>query len=138
MERSGPSESTTIKRKQRGFISLEKFEKEAKLVKPDHIKKWREIELKAIYKVCELKERLVNINGRRQLSCYGELNDESGKRTNVWLPSLVETDLKEYDIKAKDVYVRPLGMKNSKTGDRSYHDFVIIEDNDEDVIISKQ
>ena len=138
VERSGPSESTTTKRKQRGFISLAKFERKAKLVKPDQIKKWRELELQAIYKVCGVKERLVNINGRRQLSRYGELNDESGRRTNVWLPSLVDTDLKEYAVKSKDIYVRPLGMKNSKTGDRSYHDFVIIEDNDEDESISKQ
>ena len=119
MDKCSLSDESTNKRKQAaaaGFISLENFEKKAKLAKPECIKKWRELEIKNIYKVSGIQERLVNINGKKQLSRHGELNDESGKRTNVWLPSLVDADLLNYDVKQQDIYIRPLGMKISKTG----------------------
>ena len=127
------TDASTNKRKQPArFISLERFDKKVKLAKPDHITKWRELVTNNIYRVCGVQERLVNINGKKKLSRYGELSDESGKRTNVWLPSLIDADLANYDVEAKDIYVRPLGMRNSKTGGRSYHDFDLIEDSDDD------
>ena len=61
------TDEQTNKRKQAaGFISLEKFEKKVKLAKPECIKKWRELEIKNIYKVSGIQERLVNINGKKQ------------------------------------------------------------------------
>ena len=70
MDKCSQSDESTNKRKQAaaaGFISLENFEKKAKLAKPECIKKWRELEIKNIYKVSGIQERLVNINGKKQL-----------------------------------------------------------------------
>ena len=43
------NESTNKRKQAAGFISLEKFEKKAKLAKPEYIKKWRELEIKKNY-----------------------------------------------------------------------------------------
>ena len=61
---------------------------------------------------------------------YIEIDDDSGKRYNVWVPSLVENELKaeQYTVKSDNIYIRPLGLKKSQVGGRSYHDFVIVTD----------
>ena len=55
--RHATDDSTNI-RKQAAteFISLENFEKKAKLAKPECIKKWRELEIKNIYKYLVYKK----------------------------------------------------------------------------------
>ena len=74
---------------------------------------------------------MVTIDGRKRKSRYVELDDiVTGERKNSWLTSLLEEDIKKYDLKVP-TYIRNLGLKNSVNGGRSYYDFVIVQDEEE-------
>ena len=127
---SSPLSATTIERVKRKYISLERFNSKAKLAKPDKIMKWRELELDGTYYVNKIVERMVTLEGRRRKSRYVELDDiTSGLRKNVWVTSVIDEALKEYDIKIP-TYIRNLGLKEPEHG-RAYYNFVIVQDTDD-------
>ena len=68
---------------------------------------------------------------REQLSHYGEFADEHERLTNVWLTPIIYEELKTYELKTLNVYLKPLGKKISPKSGMEYHDFVIVIDNDE-------
>ena len=124
-------ESTITGQGKRKFISIDTFNRKAKLAKPDTILKWRDLEINATFYINKIVERMVTIEGRKRKSRYVELDDiVTGERKNSWMTSLLEEDIKKYDLKVP-TYIRNLGMKNSVNGGRSYYDFVIVQDNEE-------
>ena len=78
---------------------------------------WKDLCINTIDKVNDVRERIVNTDGI------------AGERKNVWLPSIVDKELKDYEYSAGDTYIRPLGLKNSKITGIKYHDPDIVRDN---------
>ena len=71
----------------------------------------------------------MNIDSGKKVARYAELNDIDKKRKNIWLPSIIDKELKDCDCSAGDTCIRPLGLKNSKIVGRKYHGFDIVKDN---------
>ena len=79
-KKSSGSSTTGEKRK---YISIAAFDKKARLVKGDHISKWGDLPVGDTYFINGVRERLVNINGKNQISRHAELDVTSnGERKN--------------------------------------------------------
>lgn len=122
-----PSNDTIITK--RKFISVATFNKKLKLSKPGMITKWRDLPINDTFFINRIVERTVKIEGRKQTSRYLELdNIETWERKNVWITSVIDSELQTYDLKTP-TYIRPLGLKTPENG-RSYYNFAIVVDND--------
>ena len=108
------------------FISTKEFDKYLESSKPKSIKKWGEL-AKVIYRVCEIREMIVTIDGQNKPGRFAELMERNGKRVKAWLPGLVDKELSKLENENPDkkIYIRPLGMVTSKNG-RKYHDFDVV------------
>ena len=124
-------EATIPDQRKRKYISIDVFNRKAKLVKPDTVLKWRELDVNATFYINKIVERMVTIDSRKRKSRYVELDDiVTGERKNAWLTSLLDEEIKKYDLKVP-TYIRNLGLKNPVNGGRSYYDFVIVQDDKE-------
>ena len=91
-------EQSRVGEKREGkFISTTHFDKKAVILKPKEITKWADLDINTIYKVNDVRERIVNIDGGKKIARYAELDDIDGERKNVWLPSIVDKELKDCD-----------------------------------------
>ena len=124
-------EATVPDQRKRKFISIDVFNHKAKLMKPDTIHKWRDLDVNATFYINKIVERMVTIDNKKRKSRYVELDDiVTGERKNAWLTSLLDEEIKKYDLKVP-TYIRNLGLKNPVSGGRSYYDFVFVQDEEE-------
>ena len=105
----------------RRYLSIDQFKAKAKLIR--NISKWGTLTIGETY--------YINCVRQRQTSKYAELEDiKNGVRSIVWLPGLIASVLeKEYDLNIP-TYIRPMGLKQTIDGARSYYDFLIVADDD--------
>ena len=109
-----------------GFISQEKFTSSS-----SRVERWADLPLKTTYRINEIKEKTVDRNGEKVKAKYALLTDENGEAINVWLTSILEDEMKNYDVNAKKVYIQSYGLKQSKINTtRSYYDFEIVVDDE--------
>ena len=101
------------------FISQHEFQAAS-----SRVKKWADLPLNVIYRIDEIKEREINDG---QIITYAVLANREGEVTNVWLTSIIEKELLNYDIYGKEkIYIQPLGLKKSKAN-KDYYDFQIVK-----------
>ena len=97
-------------------------------IKPKEIESWGKLPIGVIYEICAIKERLVNVDGKKKrVARYADLKDVSGNLKHVWLTTIIDEEIKNYDIEKDNVFIRPLGKKASKVGSREYHNFDMIK-----------
>ena len=90
------------------------------------VKKWRDLSEGSIFYINGIHE-----SRRNNDSFYAELHDiaNNGRCIDVWLPKLISNILRsKYNVVEQAVYIRPLGLKKTKDGNRSYHNFDIAID----------
>lgn len=106
------------------FISQKEFQAAS-----SRIEKWGNLPLRVIYRIDEVKEKIFDRNGKSVLGKYVVLTNQEGEVRKAWLTSVIEGELRQYDVNGKDkVYIQSLGMKKSKeNGNRSYYDFEIVK-----------
>ena len=105
------------------FISQNEFQ-----AMSSRVEKWANLPLKTIYRIDGIMEKTVDRNGEKVQSKYAVLSNREGEVTNVWLTSVIEKELNEYDVNRKEkVYIQSFGLKKSKNGNNSYYDFEIIK-----------
>ena len=105
------------------FITINEFQATS-----SSVTKWADLPLEEIYLVKELKEKLVNREGKEINSMYAVLENQSGDVKNVWLTSVIEKELKKENIGGNGkIYVRSFGLKMNKSGTRKYFDFDIVK-----------
>ena len=122
------TESNGISNKRKQFISTEHFDKELSKIKPKEIESWGKLPIGVIYEICAIKERLINVDGKKKrLARYADLKDISGNLKHAWLTTIIDEEIKKYDIEKDNVFIRPLGKKVSKVGGREYHNFDMIK-----------
>ena len=86
--RSSSSSTVPCSSRKRKFLSSHEFnervdDKTKRRIAP--IKKWRELHVGVVYRVCRIHDITVTLKDREQLSHYGEFADEHERLTNVWL-----------------------------------------------------
>ena len=122
------TKSNEIGKKRKQFISTEHFNKELAKIKPKEIESWGKLPIGVIYEICAIKERLVNVDGKKKrVARYAELKDVGGNLKHAWLTTIIDEEIKNYDIEKDNIFIRPLGKKASKVGGREYHDFDMIK-----------
>ena len=113
-----PDDDDDDTNKPRRYLSLDQFKAKAKLVR--NILKWRDLSIGETYYINAVRER--------HMAKYIELeNINNGGRSVVWLPSLITSVLEGYDLNIP-TYIRPMGLKQTIDGARTYHDFLIVTD----------
>ena len=127
-----PSSASSFGKK-RKFLSSHAFDaraedKSKRRIAP--IKKWRELIVGDVYRVCKIHDMTVNIQGERRVSHYGAFQDSRELLTNVWLTAIINEELLKYKIVDGNVFIKPLGKKKSIKSGLDYHDFVIVTDDD--------
>ena len=65
-EKEKETESIGIGKKRKQFISTEHFNKELAKIKPKEIESWGKLPIGVIYEICAIKERLVNVDGKKK------------------------------------------------------------------------
>ena len=107
------------------FITLNEFQASS-----SRITKWGDLPLNVVYRVTNVRQRIVNINGEDVTSKYAVLENQAGEVINVWLTSVIVEELNDVnDFENQQIYIRSYGLKSNKAGNRKYYDFEIVKRN---------
>ena len=105
------------------FITINEFQTTS-----SRVTKWGDLPLNVIYRVDELKEKLVERDGKKVSSKYAVLTNQAGDVKSVWLTSIIETELNKLNVGENErIYIQSFGLKMNKAGNRKYYDFDIVK-----------
>ena len=106
-----------------GFISFNEFQNTS-----NRVTKWSDLPTNTIFRIEDVKQKLVKRGDKNVESKYVILMDRDGLTRNVWLTSLIEKELGKYVIDgSENLYIQSLGLRRNKSGDREYYDFDIVK-----------
>ena len=106
------------------FITHEKFNT---LVREEaSIKKWNTLTIGELYKVLTIDE--IPTNGYQSSGTIAKVENVVGETISVWLTPLIRDELKRYKQLQNNIYVKPLGLKQSKETGYYYQDFIVVMD----------
>ena len=91
------------------------------------ISKWKDLPINVTFRVNEINERVVNIDGKSVTAKFAILEEENGNIRKSWLTSIVQEELENITLSKRNVYLRSYGLKSNKQGNRQYYDFEIIQ-----------
>lgn len=118
--------ASSLTQKKRKFPSVKEFvdasdDDVKRKIKP--VEKWCDLEEKKLYLVRKVIKIL--IKGGKEEASYVELENNEGEILNVWLTSIIKTELENFTLEDEDVYIMPLGEKKSRESGNTYFDFVV-------------
>ena len=95
----------------------------SKSIRPD-ILKWRSLENGAIFRVID---RVVIPNDKGD-KIYAILETEGRQIIHVWITSIINDELKKYDLSLGNIFIKPLGKITSPTSGYEYYNFAVVID----------
>ena len=120
--------ASSLTQKKRKFPSVKEFvdasdDNVKRKIKP--VQKWCELEENKLYLARKVIKIL--IKGGKEEASYVELENKEGEILNVWLTSIIKTELENFTLENENVYIMPLGEKKSRESGNTYFDFVVKE-----------
>ena len=110
---------------QQKFLSVEDFTEKTKPMK------WIDLPQDAVFRIVNVEEvSCYDVGGGDRISRYAEMEDVSGNKLTVWLPSIVEKEVMKIDVgdlRRGVIFIRSLGPKVSKKTGYTYHSFKIVK-----------
>ena len=122
------------KRRRRRFLSSNQFNDLAtdsvkRRIAP--IKKWRDLQLRGVYRVLKVHKILANIKGVEKESYYVEMEDSDETLINAWITDIIRDELEKHSLSSGNVFIKPLGMRKAMSTGQDYHDFAVVIDHDD-------
>ena len=85
--------------------------------------------MEKLYRVHKVHEKLIKEEAKKRLSYYAELRDIDENLVNVWVTNIIKDQLSQHKLDEKDVYLKRLPKRKSKSTGFYYNDCAIVVDN---------
>ena len=127
--------AVAAKKRKRKFITLTDFvdkADDATKLKLSEIIKWEDLNMETLYRVYKVHEKLIKEEGnpsKERLAYYAELHDINENLVNVWVTNIIKDQLSQHKLDEKDVYLKKLPKRKSKSTGFYYNDCAIVVDN---------
>ena len=106
-----------------GFISFNEFQNTS-----NRVIKWSDLPTNTIYRIEDVKEKLVRRDDKNVESKYAVLTNRDGLTKNVWITSVIEKELDKYVLDGSgNLYIQSFGLRTNKAGNKKYYDFDIVK-----------
>ena len=98
-------------------------------LKLSEIIKWEDLNMEELYRVHKVHEKLIKEEAKERLSYYAELRNIDENLVNVWVTNIIKDQLSQHKLDEKDVYLKRLSKRKSKSTGFYYNDCAIVVDN---------
>ena len=106
-----------------GFISNNEFQNAS-----NRVIKWSDLPTNTIYRIEDVKEKLVRRDDKNVENKYAVLTNRDGLTKNVWITSVIEKELDKYVLDGSgNLYIQSFGLRTNKAGNKKYYDFDIVK-----------
>ena len=86
--------------------------------------KWKSLEIGAVFRVIG-RIAIPTVDGDKH---YAVLQTEQQQIIHVWITDIISKELLKYNLTMGNVFIKPLGKKNSNTSEFEYYNFDIVVD----------